>query len=313
MGMSATYGPSDEQENLTTLMRALDLGVTVFDTAEVYGPFTNEALLGKAFSGKRDKVILSTKVGFRFTQNGELAMEGGKPLVTGDPTYIRKAIEGSLRRLRTDVIDLVYLHRIDPVMPIEVTIAALAGLVHEGKICYIGLSEASARTIRKAHLVHPLTAVQMEYSLFERGAEHNDVLATARELGIGFVSYSPLGRGFLTGGLKDLGNLHPNDFRRFDPRFQGENLQFNLRLVNRLTEIAEAKGVKPSQLAIAWTMNRGTMPIPGTRRVKYLEENVAAADITLTQDELNALNEAAPFGAAAGERYSSGMMATLGH
>lgn len=313
MGMSTTYGPSDEQEGLATLVRAIDLGVTFFDTAEVYGPFMNEALLGKAFAGQRDRVILATKIGFRFNADGKLAMEGEKPVVTGDPSHIRTALEGSLRRLRTDVIDLVYLHRIDPATPIEVTIGALASLVQEGKIRYIGLSEASAKTIRRAHAVHPLSAVQMEYSLFERGVERNDVLATARELGIGFVSYSPLGRGFLTGALTDMDHLHPTDFRRFDPRFQGENLQTNRRLVDRITAIAETKGVKPSQLAIAWAMNSGTVPIPGTRRIKYLEENVAAADITLTQNELNALNEAAPFGAAIGERYSSGMMATIGY
>lgn len=313
MGMSTTYGPSDEQEALATLSRALDLGVTFFDTAEVYGPFMNEELLGKAFTGRRDQIVLSTKVGFRFTDDGKLAMDGDKPLVTGDPTHIRRAVDGSLRRLRTDVIDLVYLHRIDPATPIEVTIGALAGLVHEGKVRYIGLSEASASTIRKAHAVHPLTAVQMEYSLFERVAERNGVLAAVRELGIGFVSYSPLGRGFLTGALKALDKLHATDFRRFDPRFQGENLQANLELVDRLTEIAKAKGVKPSQLAIAWAMNAGTVPIPGTRRIKYLEENIAAAEIMLTPDELDALEQAAPIGAAIGERYSPGMLATLGH
>lgn len=313
MGMSTTYGPSDEQEALATLSRALDLGVTFFDTAEVYGPFMNEELLGKAFTGKRDQVVVSTKVGFRFTDDGKLAMDGDKPLVTGDPTHIRRAVDGSLRRLRTDVIDLVYLHRIDPATPIEVAIGALAGLVHEGKVRYIGLSEASASTIRKAHAVHPLTAVQMEYSLFERVAERNGVLAAVRELGIGFVSYSPLGRGFLTGALKALDKLHATDFRRFDPRFQGENLQANLELVDRLTEIAKAKGVKPSQLAIAWAMNAGTVPIPGTRRIKYLEENIAAAEIMLTPDELDALEQAAPIGAAIGERYSPGMLATLGH
>jgi aryl-alcohol dehydrogenase-like predicted oxidoreductase len=313
MGMSTTYGPSDEQEVLAALGRALDLGVTFFDTAEVYGPFMNEELLGKAFAGKRHKVVLSTKVGFRYTEDGRLAMHGDKPVVTGDPTHIRKAVEGSLRRLGTDVIDLVYLHRIDPTTPIEVTIGALAGLVHDGKIRYIGISEASASTIRKAHAVHPLTAVQMEYSLFERAVERNGVLATVRELGVGFVSYSPLGRGLLTGELKALDKLHSTDFRRFDPRFQGENLRANLELVDRLSEIAAAKGVKASQLAIAWTMHAGTVPIPGTRRIKYLEENVASADITLTRDELAALEQAAPIGAAVGERYSSGMLATLGH
>jgi aryl-alcohol dehydrogenase-like predicted oxidoreductase len=313
MGMSAAYGPSDEQENLATLARALELGVTLFDTAEVYGPFMNEELLGKAFAGRRDKVVLSTKVGFRFTEEGELAMEGGKPFVSGKPAYICKAVEGSLRRLKTDFVDLIYLHRIDPSTPIEDTIGALAELVREGKARYIGVSEASAKTIQKAHTVHPLTAVQTEYSLFERGVEHNDVLETIRELGIGLVSYSPLGRGFLTGELKNLDKLAPTDFRRFDPRFQGENLRANLRLVDRVTKIATAKGVQPSQLAIAWTMNVGTVPIPGTRRVKYLEENVAAAEITLTQAELKVLDEAAPFGAAIGERYSAAMMEQLNH
>ena len=313
MGMSTTYGPSDEQEAQATLGRALDLGVTFFDTAEAYGPFLNEGLLGKAFAGKRDRIVLSTKVGFRYAADGRLAMHGDVPVVTGDPTHLRRAVEGSLRRLRTEVIDLVYLHRIDPTTPIEVSIGALAGLVHDGKIRYIGISEASADTIRRAHAVHPLSAVQMEYSLFERAAERDGVLATVRELGIGFVSYSPLGRGFLTGQLKALDTLHSTDFRRFDPRFQGENLRANLTLVQRLTEIAEAKGVKTSQLAIAWTMQAGTVPIPGTRRIKYLEENVAAAAIMLTPGELAALEQAAPVGAAAGERYSSGMLATLGH
>jgi aryl-alcohol dehydrogenase-like predicted oxidoreductase len=273
----------------------------------------NEELLGKAFAGQRDKVVLSTKVGFRYTESGKLAMNGDVPVVTGDPTHIRRAVEGSLRRLRTEVIDLVYLHRIDPTTPIEVTIGALAGLVQEGKIRYIGISEASASTIRRAHAVHPLSAVQMEYSLFEREAERNGVLATVRELGIGFVAYSPLGRGFLTGELKALEQLHATDFRRFDPRFQGENLRANLALVDRLARIAEAKGVKASQLAIAWTMNAGTVPIPGTRRIKYLEENVAAAAIALTPNELAWLEQVAPIGAAFGERYSSGMLATLGH
>ncbi|RKT14318.1 aryl-alcohol dehydrogenase-like predicted oxidoreductase [Paraburkholderia sp. RAU2J] len=313
MGMSTTYGPSDEQESLATLGRALDLGVTFFDTAEAYGPFMNEALLGKAFAGRRNQIVLSTKVGFRYTDDGRLAMHGDVPIVTGDPTHIRKAVEGSLRRLKTDVIDLVYLHRIDPATPIEVTIGALAGLVHDGKIRYIGLSAASATTIRRAHAVRPLTAVQMEYSLFERGAERNGVLAAVRELGIGFISCSPLGRGFLTGTLKDLDTLHPTDFRRFDPRFQGENLQANLQLIDCISGIAAAKGIEPSQLAIAWAMHADTVPIPGTRRIRYLEENVAAAALTLTLDEMRALDEAAPFGAAAGERYSSGMMATLGH
>lgn len=313
MGMSTTYGPSDEQENLGTLARALELGVTLFDTAEVYGPYMNEELLGKAFAGKRDTIVLATKVGFKFTAEGKLAMEAGTPLVSGAPTDVRTAVDGSLRRLRTDYIDLLYLHRIDPATPIEDTIGTLAALVKDGKVRYIGVSEASAATIRKAHAVHPVTAVQTEYSLFERGVEHNDVLKTVRELGTGFVSYSPLGRGFLSGEMKNLDTLAPTDFRRSDPRFQGENLRANLRLVDCITEIALAKGVKPSQLAIAWTMSVGTVPIPGTRRVKYLEENVAAAEITLTQDDLTALDAAAPVGSATGDRYSAGMMETLGH
>ncbi len=313
MGMSATYGPSDERENLATLARALELGVTFFDTAEVYGPRTNEELLGKAFAGKRDKVVLATKVGFGYDADGKLAMIDGKPVVTGDPAHVRAAVEGSLRRLRTDCIDLLYLHRIDPATPIEDTVGVLSELVRQGKLRGIGVSEASAATIRSAHAAHPLTAVQGECSLFERGVEHDGVLATVRELGIGFVSYSPLGRGFLSGGLRDFDQLAPTDFRRFDPRFQGENLRANLRLVERVSEIAEAKGVTPSQLAIAWAMHVGTVPIPGTRRVKYLEENIAAADVVLSDDELRMLDAAAPFGAATGERYSAAMMETLGH
>lgn len=311
MGMSTTYGPSDEQESLATLARALDLGVTLFDTAEAYGPHLNESLLGKAFAGKRDKVIIATKVGFKIT-DGKLAIVDGKPLVTGDPVHVRKAVEGSLQRLRTDFIDLLYLHRIDPWTPIEETIDALAGLVKDGKVRYIGVSEASPATIRRAHAVHPLTAVQTEYSLFERGVEGNGVLQTVRELGIGFVSYSPLGRGFLTGELKGLERLAPDDFRRFDPRFQGANLQANLQLVERISAIARSKGVKASQLAIAWTMARGTLPIPGTRRIRYLEENVAAGSIALTPSELETLDAAAPTGAAVGERYSAGMLEQLG-
>jgi aryl-alcohol dehydrogenase-like predicted oxidoreductase len=312
MGMSTTYGPSDEQENLVTLARASELGVTLFDTAEAYGPFLNESLLGKAFAGKRDKVVISTKVGFRFTDHGMLAIVDGKPVVTGDPSHLRAAVEGSLRRLRTDFIDLLYLHRIDPDTPIEETVGALAGLVKEGKVRYIGVSEASPATIRRAHAVHPLTAVQTEYSLFERGVEHNGVLQTIRDLGIGFVSYAPLGRGFLSGDLKDLDKLAPDDFRRFAPRFLGTNLQANLKLVERITAIAQAKGVKPSQLAIAWTMSRGTVPIPGTRRTKYLEQNVGAAGINLTPADLKTLDDAAPMGAAVGDRYSAGMMEQVG-
>jgi aryl-alcohol dehydrogenase-like predicted oxidoreductase len=310
MGMSVTYGPSDEQESLATLARAVDLGVTLFDTAEVYGPFLNETLLGKAFQGKRDKVVISSKVGFSF-RNDQMVIVNGLPVVTGKPADIQKAVEGSLSRLKTDYLDLLYLHRIDPTTPIEDTIGALAGLVKQVKIRFIGVSEASVQTIRKAHATHPLTAVQTEYSLFERGVEANGVLAAVRELGIGFVSYSPLGRGFLTGELKNPDQLDATDFRRTDPRFQGENLKANMKLVDKITEIAIAKGVKPSQLAIAWAIHHGTVPIPGTRRIKYLEENVAAANITFTDAELKALDDAAPIGAATGDRYATGIMKTL--
>lgn len=313
MGMSTTYGPSDEHENIETLARALDLGVTFFDTAEVYGPYLNEALLGRAFAGKRDKVVFATKVGFRFTAAGTLAMVDGRPVVSGEPVHLRAAVEGSLRRLRTGCIDLLYLHRIDPATPVEDTMGALARLVQEGKVRYLGVSEASAATIRKAHAVHPLTAVQTEYSLFERGVERNGVLAAVRELGIGFVSYAPLGRGFLSGQLRNLDQLAPTDFRRFDPRFQGEHLRANLRLADHIAALASARGMEPSQLAIAWALHAGTVPIPGTRRVKYLEENVAATEVTLSADELRALDEAMPFGAAAGDRYAAGMMETVGH
>ena len=311
MGMSTTYGPADERDSLLTLARAIDLGVTLFDTAEVYGPFSNEMLLGKAFRGKRDKVVIATKVGFQFTNEGKLAMVDGQPIVTGKPDVVRKAVEGSLSRLKTDYIDLLYLHRIDPTTPIEETIGVLAQLVREGKVRFIGVSEASPQTIRKAHAIHPLTAVQTEYSLFERGVETNGVLETVRSLGIGFVSYSPLGRGFLTGELKSLDKLDATDFRRTDPRFQSEHLASNITLIDRISAIADLKGVKPSQLAIAWTIHLGTVPIPGTRRVKYLEDNVAAADITLTDDELKMLDLAMPIGSASGNRYSAGMMRIL--
>lgn len=312
MGMSTTYGPSNDEESLATLHRAVELGITYFDTAEVYGPFHNEELLGRAFASIRDRVIISTKVGFGFADDGELKIVDGLPVVNGDPKYIVRAIEGSLRRLKTDYIDLVYLHRIDPTVPIEQTISAMSKLVADGKIGHIGLSEASAGTIRRAHAVHPITAIQTEYSLFERGVESNGVLQTVRELGIGFVPYSPLGRGFLTGQLK-LDQLHPTDFRNYDPRLSGENLDVNMRIVEAIGRIAQEKGVKPSQLALAWTIAQGGVPIPGTRRIKYLEENVAAEDIVLSKEELGKLDEVAPVGVASGNRYSEGMMLTLTH
>lgn len=306
MGMSAFYGPSDEAENLSTLARALELGIDFFDTAEIYGPFKNEILLSKAFAGKRDKVKIATKVGSEVTDSGE------RLAVNGTAAYIRKAIDRSLRHLGTDYVDLYYLHRIDPKVEIEESIGALADLVKAGKVRYIGVSEAAPATIRRAHKVHPLTAVQTEYSLFERTPETNGVLDTVKELGIGFVPYSPLGRGLLTGAF-DRSSLDAGDFRGDNPRWQGDNLQHNLKLVAEIRAIAEKKDVKPSQLALAWVMRDQMVPIPGTRRMKYLEENAAAADIVLTPDDLAALDQAVPVGAAAGDRYPPGGMATLNH
>jgi aryl-alcohol dehydrogenase-like predicted oxidoreductase len=307
MGMSAFYGPSDEQESLATLSRALDLGITFFDTAEIYGPFKNEMLLAKAFKGKRDRVVIATKVGSEVTDEGE------RKEVNGRPDYIRKAVDRSLRHLQMDHVDLYYLHRIDPKVPIEDTVGALSELVAAGKVRTIGVSEAAPETIRRAHAVHPLTAVQTEYSLFERSVETNGVLETVRELGIGFVPYSPLGRGLLTGQFKNREDLSEGDFRRSNPRWEGENFERNVKLVERIEAIARRKDVKPGQLALAWVMQQGTVPIPGTRRIKYLEENVAAADITLDKSELEELDEAVPAGAVAGDRYPPGGMATLNH
>lgn len=306
MGMSAFYGPSDEAENLATLARAIELGVTFFDTAEIYGPFKNEILLAKAFRGKRDKVLIATKVGSEMTDDGQ------RLPVNGTPAYIKKAIERSLRHLETDYVDLYYLHRIDPKVEIEETVGALKDLVEAGKVRYIGVSEAAPATIRRAHKVHPLTALQTEYSLFERSPERNDVLATIRELGIGFVSYSPLGRGFLTGQAK-AATLDASDFRKMDPRWSDENIAKNQQIVDRIGSVATQKGVTPGQIALAWTIAQGTVPIPGTRRIKYLEENVAAAAVTLTAGDLAALDAAAPVGAASGDRYPAAAMSLLNH
>jgi aryl-alcohol dehydrogenase-like predicted oxidoreductase len=307
MGMSAFYGPSDEQENLATLARAIELGIMFFDTAEIYGPFKNEILLAKAFAGKRDKVLIATKVGSEVSDNGE------RGDVNGTAAYIKTAIDRSLRHLGTDYVDLYYLHRIDPKVEIEESIGALKELVEAGKVRYIGVSEAAPATIRRAHAVHPLTAVQTEYSLFERSPESNDVLKTVRDLGSGFVSRAPLGRGFRRGRL-NTSELPPDDFRQsMYPRLAAENLARNQAIVDRITAVATQKGVTPGQIALAWTIAQGTTPIPGTRRIKYLEENVAAADITLSAADLEALDEAAPVGAAAGTRYSEAGMASLNH
>ena len=305
MGMSAYYGELNDEESAATLNGALDLGITLIDTAESYGPFLNEQLIAKAIGNRRAEYTLATKFGFQLSDDGE------RGPVDGSPEYARKALERSLKNLQTDHIDLYYLHRVDPNCPIEETVGAMAEFVTEGKVGYLGLSEAAPETIRRAHATHPITALQTEYSLFERTPETNDVLNTVRELGIGFVAYSPLGRGFLSGEIKSIEDFPEDDFRRNLPRFSPENFGKNLELVDKVSELAAAKGVSPSQLALAWVIAQGAVVIPGTKRRKYLEENAAAADIELTGDDLAALNEAAPVGAAAGTRYPEAGMSAL--
>ena len=305
MGMSAFYGATDETESLATIDLALELGVTLLDTAESYGPFINEQLLGKALTSRRDAAVLATKTGVEITDDG--AVLG----LNGRPEYVRRALERSLRHLGTDYVDLYYLHRIDPGVPIEETIGAMAELVAQGKVRHVGVCEASAQTIRRAHDVHPLTAVQTEYSLFERDIEHNGVLDTLRELGIGLVAYSPLGRGFLSGAITSPDDFAADDWRRTDPRFQGENFNRNLDVVREVRRIAAAKGVTPSQLALAWVQHRGGVAIPGTKRRRYLEENIAATEVTLTAEDFAAIEAAAPRGVVSGDRYAPGMMGTL--
>ncbi|MGZ4593841.1 MAG: aldo/keto reductase [Actinomycetes bacterium] len=299
MGMSEFYGTSDQAEAVATIHRALDLGVTFLDTADMYGPFTNERLVGGAIKGRRDEVVLATKFG------NERAPDGSRLGVNGRPDYVRRAVDASLERLGVDVIDLYYQHRVDPDTPVEDTWGALKELVEAGKVRYVGISEAAPDTIRRAHAVHPVTAVQTELSLWSRDPQENGVLATVRELGAGFVAYSPIGRGFLSGQIRSIDDLEPDDFRRHNPRFQGENFQRNLELVDRVKQIADDKGVSPTQLALAWVLAQGedVVAIPGTKRVAYLEENAAAADVTLTADDLERLDEAAPIGATAGDRY----------
>jgi aryl-alcohol dehydrogenase-like predicted oxidoreductase len=306
MGMSQSYGSPDEPESLATLRRALDLGITFLDTADVYGPFTNEELVGRALRGQREAVFLATKCGL-------VAGPPGQPnRVDGRPEHIREACEASLRRLGVRTIDLYYLHRLDPQTPIEESVGAMAGLVREGKVRYLGLSEVSGKTLRRAAAVHPITAVQSEYSLWTRDPEEG-VLPVCRELGIGFVPFSPLGRGFLTGTVRSLEGLPPNDFRRGLPRFQGDNLGRNLALADRMRDLAAAKGCTPSQLALAWVLAQGEdiVPIPGTKRVRYLEENAAAVDLALTRDELDRLNALFSKAAVAGERYSAAALASV--
>jgi aryl-alcohol dehydrogenase-like predicted oxidoreductase len=298
MGMSEFYGTADEGEAIATIHRALDLGVDFLDTADMYGPFTNERLVGRAVRDHRDWVVVATKFG---NQRGE---DGSFLGINGHPDYVRQACDASLERLGIDFIDLYYQHRVDNEVPIEETVGAMAELVDQGKVKYLGLSEAAPETIRRAHAVHPISALQTEYSLWSRDPE-DAILPTLRELGIGFVAYSPLGRGFLSGRIRSLADLDESDFRRRSPRFQGKNFARNLEVVDRVREIADEKGVTAGQLALAWVLHQGddVVPIPGTKRRSYLEENVAAAEIELTDAELARIDEAAPVGAAAGERY----------
>ncbi len=300
MGMSEFYGARDEGESIATIHRAIDLGVTLLDTADAYGPFTNEELVGRALAGLRDRVVVATKFG------NERRADGTRVGVNGRPEYVRSACDASLRRLGTDHIDLYYQHRVDTETPIEETVGAMGELVRAGKVRHLGLSEAAPDTIRRAHAIHPITALQTEWSLWTRDPETNGVLDTVRELGIGFVAYSPLGRGFLSGTIDSLESLASDDFRRHSPRFQGDNLASNLEFVRRVQEVASEKGVTTSQLALAWVLAQGddVVPIPGTKRRTYLEENVAADDIELTADELRRIGEAWPAGAAAGDRYA---------
>ncbi len=302
MGMSEFYGETDDEQSIAVIHRALDVGITFLDTADMYGPFANEILVGHAIRDRRDEVQLATKFGNKRGENGE------RLGIDGSPDYVRRACEASLRRLGVETIDLYYQHRVDPETPIEDTVGAMADLVTAGKVRHLGLSEAAPDTIRRAHAVHPITALQTEYSLWTRDPETDGVFDTCVELGIGFVAYSPIGRGFLSGSIRTLDDLAPDDFRRVNPRFGQANLDANLRLVDRVTQIADDKGVTPAQLAIAWAGaalpgRPPVVPIPGTKRLTYLAENAGADEVELSAEDLAALDEAAPTGAASGERY----------
>ena len=306
MGMSAFYGGGDDAQSIEVIHRALDLGVTLFDTAEMYGPHTNEVLLGEALADRRDRAFVATKFGIGYNADRTQLK------VDGSPANVRRAIEGSLTRLRMDHVDLYYLHRVDPDTPIEETVGAMAELVKEGKVRFLGLSEAAPETLRRAHATHPITALQTEYSLWSREPE-DEILSVVRELGIGFVPYSPLGRGFLSGEIKSVDDLAPDDFRRTNPRFMGENFQKNLDLVTAVSEIAADKGVTAAQLALAWVLAQGDdlVPIPGTRRIPTLEQNVAAAEIVLTPEDLSRIEAVFPKDAASGHRYAEAARSAL--
>jgi len=306
MGMSQAYGTAeerDERESIATIHRALELGVTFFDTAEVYGPLVNEELLARALEGKRDQVVIATKFGFTFGQ-------GGVTGLNSRPDHVRQAVEGSLRRLRTDRIDLLYQHRVDPAVPIEDTVGAMADLVREGKVRFLGLSEAGEQSIRRAHAVHPIAALQSEYSLWERNLEPR-IIPLLRELGIGLVPFAPLGRGFLTGAVKRAEEYPESDYRRHDPRYQGDNFDANMRAATAVRELAARRGAAPAQIALAWLLHKGgdLVPIPGTKRRRYLEQNIAAADLSLSPDDMRALDAALPPERVAGPRYNASQMA----
>ena len=306
MGMSEFYGKANDDESNKAIKKAYELGITFFDTSDMYGPYKNEILVGKALKDIRKKVVIATKFGIMRTDDPKVRG------INGRPEYVKTSCDGSLKRLGTDYIDLYYLHRVDPDTPIEETVGAMGELVKEGKVKYIGLSEAGANTLRCAHKEHPITALQSEYSLWTRDPE-DEILQVVKELGIGFTAYSPLGRGFLTGRFKTIEDLDEDDYRRHSPRFQGENFEKNLNLVDRINEIAKKRNIKPSQLALAWVLNQGEFifPIPGSTKISHIEENIEATSIRLTSEELNQINEMIPKGAASGSRYPEAMMKSV--